>query len=144
MMVVRFVIEVLKYAWALPNTIIGGTIGVLGLLSGGSVIRTGCVFEFHGGFVDWFFRRVMRGGIMAMTLGYSILGRTAASLDAARDHEMIHVQQYGRWGPFFLPAYVISSLVQRWKGNDPYRRNRFEVEAYAKAPINSPQATDQA
>ena len=68
---------------------------------------------------------------MAITLGHVILGRTAAALDIARDHEWVHVGQYERWGPFFLPAYAVASLWAWLRGRDPYRDNRFEREAFA-------------
>ena len=47
-------------------------------------------------------------------------------------HELIHVQQYERWGVLFFPLYVTSSLVEFLCGADPYRDNAFEREAYAK------------
>ncbi len=131
----QFILGILKYLWALPNTIIGMVIGVLSLLTGGSAIRTGAVFEFHDGFATWFLKNVTKSGILAMTLGYTILGKDRIALDDARDHEMIHVAQYGRWGPFFLPAYLISSIAQQIKGRDAYRDNMFEREAYANSVI---------
>jgi hypothetical protein len=44
------------------------------------------------------------------------------------------VRQYERWGAFFIPAYLLSSLVQLARGRDPYRENHFERQAYAEAP----------
>ena len=35
---------------------------------------------------------------LAFTLGHTILGQTDAALDISRDHEMVHVRQYERWG----------------------------------------------
>jgi hypothetical protein len=40
------------------------------------------------------------------------------------------VRQYERWGAFFFPAYLGSSLWQLVRGRDPYRHNRFEREAF--------------
>ena len=68
-----------------------------------------------------------------MTLGHTILGSTAAALDISREHEMVHVRQYERWGPLFGPAYLLSSLVLWLRGKDAYRDNRFEREAYDEA-----------
>lgn len=70
-----------------------------------------------------------------MTLGHCIIGRDRNCLDVSREHELVHVAQYGRWGPFFIPAYLLSSGYQWWHGRNPYRDNRFEREAYAKASI---------
>ena len=132
-------LTVLKYLWTLPNTLAGYSIGMLGLLTGGHMQRTGVVLEFHGGFTSWLLDKLPNGeNIMAMTLGYSILGKTSAALDITRDHEMVHVAQYGRWGPFFGLAYLWHSWRIHRRGGDGYRDNPFEIEAYAKAPINQP------
>jgi len=66
----------------------------------------------------------------AITLGHVVLGRTNAALDLSRDHEAIHVGQYERWGPLFIPAYLICSLILFVRGRDPYRDNPFEKAAY--------------
>jgi hypothetical protein len=70
---------------------------------------------------------------IAMTLGHVVVGRTAAGLDLAREHELVHVRQYERWGPLFGPAYVLASAYLWFAGRDPYRDNPFEREAYALA-----------
>jgi hypothetical protein len=44
----------------------------------------------------------------------------------------VHVRQYERWGPLFVPAYLLSSLVELLRGRRPYRDNWFEREAYGK------------
>ncbi len=93
--------------------------------------RRGHVVEFHGGLINWLFQRLPNEP-MAMTLGHTILGRTAAALDMARPHELIHIRQYERWGPLFVPAYLLCSLVIRLRGKDAYRDNPFEREAYAQ------------
>jgi len=69
-----------------------------------------------------------------MTWGHVILGQTAAALDFSREHELIHVRQYERWGPLFIPAYLLCSAVIWLRGGDPYRDNPFECEAYRLAP----------
>lgn len=65
-----------------------------------------------------------------MTLGHIILGRDRPTLDRARAHEHVHVRQCERWGPFFLPAYVMASLLCKLRGQRPYLDNPFEREAY--------------
>ena len=45
------------------------------------------------------------------------------------DHELVHVRQYERWGPLFIPAYLVSSLVAVLRGRHPYRDNTFELAA---------------
>lgn len=133
--VVRVIVESCKYLWALPNTLFGLAIGLLALATGGSVGRTGGVVEFHGGFANWLLRLL---NVWGMTWGYVILGKDRPALDAVRAHELVHVEQYGKWGPFFIPAYALSSLIQLWKGKRMYRDNFLEVEAYAREPIVPP------
>ena len=65
-----------------------------------------------------------------MTWGHVILGQTAAALDISREHELVHVRQYERWGPLFIPAYLLCSAVIWLRGGDPYRDNPFERQAY--------------
>lgn len=92
--------------------------------------RAGCI-EFYGGPIRLGLRRMMFGkNIAAMTLGHVILGQDPISLDAVREHELVHVRQYERWGPVFLPAYLACSLWLWVCRKDLYLDNPFEVEAY--------------
>jgi hypothetical protein len=133
-----FMIRLLLLIWVLPNSLIGLTIGLLGLITNGKVqLRRGCL-EFHGGWVTKILNRLPPGGVLAMTLGHTIIGQNADGLAIARDHEHIHVRQYERWGPFFIPAYLICSAVLWFQKKDSYRDNPFEIEAYAKADPSKP------
>ncbi len=69
-----------------------------------------------------------------MTFGHVVLGQTLGELNRCRDHELVHVRQYERWGPLFLPAYLGCSLVLWLCGRDRYLDNPFEVEAFRQAP----------
>lgn len=127
--------KLLLYIWASPASLIGLALGLLGLLTGGkSQLRRGCL-EFYGGAVTWLLRRnsPVGEGIMAMTLGHVIVGQHRRGLMAARDHEQVHVRQYERWGPLFVPVYLLLSLALWLKKKNMYRDNPFEVEAYALA-----------
>jgi hypothetical protein len=66
-----------------------------------------------------------------MTLGHVILAVDRSALNELRVHEHVHVRQYERWGPLFVPAYFLSSLLQLLRGRHPYRENHFERQAYA-------------
>ncbi len=126
--------------WAFPNTLLGLMVGYFGVLLGGRIQRINGCFEFHGRIVKWLLIRMLPGcadGAAAMTLGHTILGQSPEALESTREHEHIHVRQYERWGPFFIPAYFLASFVAWIKGGDPYRDNIFEVEAYRDAPLNS-------
>lgn len=122
--------------WASPWTLLGVTLGILGLLTGGGVQRAGRVLEFHGGILAWLLRKApIIGGASAITFGHTVLARTAADLDRTRPHELIHVAQYERWGPLFVPAYLACSAWMWLRGRNPYYDNPFEQEAYAKEDL---------
>lgn len=116
--------------WSLPTTLIGLIAGMLCLLTRGKCQRRGRVLEFHGGFVTWSLSK-MPIRPMAMTLGHVIIGLDDNCLEICRAHEMVHVGQCERWGPFFLPAYLLSSAVIWVRRGDVYRDNPFERQAYA-------------
>ena len=120
-------------AWASPNTLLGVCLGAIGLLAGARMhVRRG-VLEFWGGGVSWMLQRGTPGGFAsAITFGHTILAQNEAALDLCRDHELVHVRQYERWGPFFLPAYLLCSFWLWLRRRDPYRENPFEREAYEK------------
>lgn len=113
----------------------GLLIGVLAVATGGRMqFRAGNV-EFHGRLIGRLLTRRRRNvHFSAMTLGHVVIGRSAEALDVARRHELVHVRQYERWGPFFIPAYLLCSAMIWLRGGDAYRDNPFEREAYAKAP----------
>jgi len=120
--------------WTLPWTVLGLSIGLLGLTTGGGCQRIGRVLEFHGGLLERLLRWVpIASGASAMTLGHVVLARTRADLDRSRRHELIHVAQYELWGPFFVPAYFACSIYLWLRGYDAYLDNPFEEEAYRLA-----------
>lgn len=124
-------LQVLGIIWASPYTLLGLFVGGIGLCVGGHVRRRGRTIEFYGGAANWLVRHLPHGQFtLAFTLGHTILGQSAASLDIARDHEMVHVRQYERWGPLMGPAYLLASLVLWLAGRRPYQDNPFEREAY--------------
>lgn len=124
--------HLLLILWAGPASLVGLTLGLVALATGGKAqLRCGVV-EFYGGFVTWLLQRApLVGNAMAMTLGHVVIGQTAVFLDMARRHELVHVRQYERWGPLFLPMYGMFSCWMWWHGRDPYRDNPFEREAFA-------------
>lgn len=129
--------RLLIYVWAGPASLLGLALALLAPPGGGRwrVVR-GAV-EAEGPALRWLLRRAtpLPGGVEAMTLGHVVLGRDETALARCRRHERVHVRQYQRWGPLFLPAYLASSVVQWLAGRDPYRDNRFEREAFEEAPL---------
>ncbi len=124
--------NVLRYLWASPNTVLGLVFAMLGVCTGGRMRLHRGVIETHGGLVTWWLQHVvpLPGGARALTLGHVVLGRSPEELHLTREHERVHVRQYERWGPAFLPAYALASLLAWKRGQPPYRGNRFEREAY--------------
>ena len=65
----------------------------------------------------------------AITFGHVVLSVKEPLADDVLEHELVHVRQYERWGPFFGPLYWWESLRAVLRGGHFYRDNRFEVEA---------------
>lgn len=124
-----FLRQSLLYLWASPGTLIGLTVGLIGVCSGGNVRRVRHTIEFHGGFVTWALEKTPVQA-MAMTLGHVVIGQSATALDITREHEWVHIRQYERWGPLFLPAYLGCSLLLWLRRKEAYYGNPFEAEAY--------------
>jgi hypothetical protein len=120
------------YLWAFfPGTFFGLAAGLLTLMTGGKGRRVGGTLEFWGGFSAWYLRTCCFGGeYLAMTLGHVIIGRNAEVLEMARTHELIHVRQFERWGPFMIPSYLLCSAYLWMRGKRAYWDNPFEREAY--------------
>jgi hypothetical protein len=123
--------RVLRYAWAAPATALGLVLGGMALLVGARARRVHGVLEISGGAVRTFVE-AWPWRFVAITFGHVVLGVDAATLEQSRAHERVHVRQYERWGPLFLPLYLGSSLVQWLRGRDAYRDNCFEREAFAR------------
>lgn len=123
-----------QFLWASPYTLLGLLIGGLGLCFGGRARIKGRTIEFYEGGTKWFLHRLPYGQFtLALTLGHTILGQTEASLDISRDHELVHVRQFERWGPLMGPLYFLCMFAIWLRGGRPYRDNPFEREAYDEA-----------
>jgi hypothetical protein len=121
-----------KIVWAAPWSLFGLVIGGLGLLSGGRIRRKGRILEIWGGCLP----KILRvfpffSGSPVATFGHVVLGRTDCHLDACRNHQLIHVEQYELWGVLFVPAYLICGLALRIRGKRPYYDNPFEQQAFS-------------
>ena len=124
-------ITIAAIVWAAPWTLLGLMIGGVGLVSGGHVKRTGRVVEFWGGWVTFYLKVFpLLSGARAVTFGHVVLARSRPDLDASRDHELVHVRQYERWGPLFVPAYVLVWIVLWAARKNPYYDHPFERQAF--------------
>jgi len=124
----------LVYLWVLPGSLVGLTVAAVAVCSGGHARIVEGVLEVHGGAVTLYMMRRNRwigAPIAAITLGHVVVGCDAECLERTRRHERVHVRQYERWGPFFIPAYLACSWWLSLRGYHAYLDNPFEVEAYA-------------
>lgn len=121
----------LAYLWASPNTLLGGLLVALNALVRGRARIVGGVLEAHGPALELALARLAYGP-RAITLGHVVLGVSQAALDDTRAHERVHVAQYERWGPLFLPAYLLASGWSWARRRHPYADNTFEREAFEK------------
>lgn len=120
-----------RYLWAAPNSLIGLLFLPSALFTSGGCRAVGGVLELHSGFISWVLRSCvpLPGGAAAMTLGHVVLGRDPQALARTRAHERVHVRQCERWGPGFIPAYLLASAWGLVTGTGMYHGNWFEREA---------------
>ena len=115
---------VLKRLWAAPGTLIGL---ILAPFFKSRTMRRG-VLLCEG--ADW--PRKLGWRYRAITFGHVVLCVNEID-EGTFEHELVHVAQYERWGPLFLPAYGLASLKVKLSGGHVYRDNPFEVEAHTKS-----------
>jgi hypothetical protein len=125
----KIVARLLVYLWVLPTTAVGLIFVPLALVSGGGVQVVEGVIEVSGGLAAGFLK-YLAFGASAMTLGHVVLGQDRDALEWSRSHERVHVRQCERWGPAFIPAYLLASVAVWIRGGRPYWDNPFEREAY--------------
>lgn len=130
----NFLLNALKILWAAPWSLFGLAIGVVGLMSGGRARRQGRMLEIWGGCLPSILRVFpFYSGSPVATFGHVVLGRTDRHLDACREHQLIHVRQYERWGVLFVPAYLACWVAMWLRGKRPYYDNPFEQQAFSES-----------
>ena len=110
----------LRVTWAAPWSLFGLLISVFfrrRVVTRGVVLAEGAGWPRRLG---WRYR--------AITFGHVVLCVDEADQELL-DHELVHVRQYERWGPLFVPVYLIASAIARLRGGRAYADNRFEVAA---------------
>lgn len=124
--------QTLKYIWASPCSALGVLVAAPLLILGASArIRAGVLEVSFASAAQPPAAALLKLPFAGITLGHVVLATTADLQDRLRPHERVHVAQYEAWGPAFLLAYPLSSLVQMFRGACPYRDNHFEVQARA-------------
>ena len=114
----------LRYLWAAPWSLLGAVLSVF--FRRRAVVRGVLLAEG----ASW--PRRLGWNYRAITFGHTILSVDELDLETF-DHELVHVRQYERWGPLFVPAYVLASVLAWLKGRHHYRDNPFEVSARESA-----------
>ena len=124
--------RLVRLLWASPNSVIGMLFVSSALGRHGGLALVGGVLEVHSPFIAWVLRHctALPGGVAAITFGHVVLGVNRNALRWTRDHERVHVRQYERWGPLFIPAYLLASAWAVVMGAGAYRGNWFEREAF--------------
>ncbi|CAN5174071.1 hypothetical protein BH20ACT22_BH20ACT22_10290 [soil metagenome] len=111
--------KVLKMAWAAPGSLIGLVLSPLfrrRRTTHGVLLCEGAEWPRRLG---WPYR--------AITFGHVILSVDELDEPTLR-HELVHVRQFERWGPLFIPLYLLASGLALARGGHHYRDNRFERE----------------
>ena len=110
----------LSYAWAAPWSLVGFVLSLFfrrRYVTRGIVLAEGASWPRR---IGWSYR--------AITFGHVVLAVDELDDETIR-HELVHVRQYERWGPLFIPAYLVASVVARLRGRHHYRDNPFEIAA---------------
>jgi hypothetical protein len=113
--------RLLAYLWASPNSLLG----LLLALGGRHWHWREGVLEVSGAWLP----RLCGRHVEAVTLGHIILARHPDCLTRWREHERVHVRQYERYGPLFLPAYFGLAAYTYLRGGHPYRDHPLERQA---------------
>ncbi len=112
----------LGFVWTLPNTALGALLGALTFQLPRAADGV-LIFDRAPRGVTWLLPKFDRG---AMTVGHVILSATPVQ-GTLFAHELHHVRQYDRLGPFFIPVYFL--LAARYG----YRRHPMERAAQRAA-----------
>jgi hypothetical protein len=112
----------LGFLWTLPNTLLGLVAGAL-TFQRPRVVEGALVFDRGARGLTAAMRSFDRA---AMTVGYVIVSSEPVEGRLLR-HEQHHIRQYRRWGPFFIPIYLLLAIPYG------YRRHPMELAAMRAA-----------
>ncbi len=121
----------LRHAWrALPGDLMGlAVMRGCGIRSPSRVVDAGgvsAVLVEHPKVGRYFGAQMMP--VQAQTLGCYVFARGPIP-GHTLEHEVEHIRQWQRFGPFYLPLYFGSSVFELLRRRRPYWDNAFEVAA---------------
>ena len=127
--------------WRSPNEALGRLAGAIVSRSSRRTVRGATILEDPR--YDRLFRLVPRHPT-AMTFGSTIVARRPLD-DPLVAHELTHVEQYHRWGPLYLPLYLLGATWGLIRHRDSYTGNPFEARAMAVARhlVDAPRSRDE-
>jgi hypothetical protein len=129
---------IVRYAWVSPATVVGLLFSAIAMSAGATPRVVNGVIEVAGGRLHSLLSLLPPcARFAAITFGHVVIGLDHPLLSRIRAHELVHVRQYERWGVFFFPLYIASSIAQFIRGHHPYMDNAFEREAYAKTSVRA-------
>ena len=114
-------LRIFRIIWAGPNSLIGLALALFfrrWRFARGVLVAEGAEWPRKAG---W--------NYTAITFGHVVLSVKEPIPERVLDHELVHVRQYEKLGPLFLPAYWAASLIAMIRGRHFYRDNLFEVHA---------------
>ena len=120
-------LSLLGFVWTLPNTALGVVAGLL-TFQRPRVAHGLLLFDRKSRGLTAILRAIDRE---AMTLGYVVVSASPVEGDLLA-HELQHVRQYRRWGPLFIPVYLVLAAVFG------YRRHPIERAAEQRARRGAP------
>lgn len=126
-------------AWrALPGDALGRAVMLgCGIQSPTRIVRHGdvtAVMVENPRVERWFRAHLIP--VQAQTLGRYVFARGPVQ-EQILAHEVEHIRQWSRFGPFYLPAYFASSAAAWLRGGRPYWDNAFEAAARARAEVET-------
>ena len=127
-----------RYAWVSPATAVGLLLSAIAISAGATPRVVNGVIEVAGGRLHSLLSPLPPcARFAAITFGHVVIGLDHPLLSSVRAHELVHVRQYERWGVFFFPLYIASSVAQLIRGRHPYLDNAFEREAHEKSSVRT-------
>jgi hypothetical protein len=127
-----------RLLWAAPCSLLGILLGIAAVLLGGRMRWVDGALEcslLEGTLAD---RLQRHQPFAAITLGHVIFALQEEDLRRWHAHERVHVKQFEHWGLLMLLAYPVASAWAGLRGQDMYRENYFERQAYALDAQNMP------